>query len=287
MELLAQSLVNGTVIGSVYALVALGFAIVFSVMRVTNLAHGELYMMGAFTGWWVMDTLGVSWWVSILFSVAVGTLLAIMMERFYRRLYTEAFWNQILLGFGMMIVIQEIVYYILGTRTVQIPHQFSTVRVLGSVRISDERIIVILGSLIFVTAVFTFFKFHPTGKAMRAAAGNRFGASCCGINVQRMSTYAFIAAGALTGAGSALIGPLYAITPFIGAPMLTMSMLICVIGGLGSIAGAAITGYLIGIVDSLLKTYIALEWSYPVLYTIFFVFLLLRPMGLFGTERNA
>jgi branched-chain amino acid transport system permease protein len=282
-----QAVVHGIVQGSVYCLIAVGFAIAFTIMRTTNVAHGEFYMMSALGAYLVMDHVASVWWVGIIAAVVVGSVLGVIFSFLFRSLYGKPVFNSLLLGFGLWIVLQETAFMILGPIAVQIPHQYPGVLEVAGVRITYERLIVVVGALVCMAAVFLFFKFHRIGKAMRAASGNTFGAGCCGIKVTRMQLYAFLGSGALAGLAGGLVGPVFAIDPFIGQPMLMWAMVICIIGGLGSIGGAAITAYLLGVVSSLIQTYIALEWSYPIMFAVFFVMLILRPTGLFGREKSA
>lgn len=285
MDILLQSLVNGMVLGSVYTLVAVGFAIVFSIMGVAILAHGEIYMIGAYVVWIVVVHVTRSWWLAIFAALVIGSIVGIGFEKMYRPVMKGNMFTQLLVGFGILITIQELVVLIFGPLTKGTGILYPTIREFGSIRISDQRIIIFFAGLVIITLVFLFFQYTRVGKAMRATASDTFAASCCGIGGKRMAIYAFILAGAITAAAGALLGPLYSVGPFIGSPMLIIALLVCVIGGLGSIGGAAIFGYIFGLIDSLSKTYMSPAWSYPVLYALFFTVLILRPLGLFGKEE--
>lgn len=285
MNILPQTLLDGFVLGSVYTLVAMGFAIVFSIMKIANLAHGEIYMIGTYVAWMALLKVFHNWWIAMLLALVVGAILGIVAERLFRPVMKEDMFAQLLVGFGLSITLQEMMALFFGTHTKGIGNMYATVRELGPIRITDQRIIIVCVALLIAVAVFLFFKQHKLGKAMRAAVGDSFAASCCGIGSKRMAIYAFILGAAITTVGGSLMGPIYAVHPWIGRPILIIAIIVCVIGGMGSIEGAALAGYLIGIVDSLIKTYISTTWSYPMLYFVFFIFLLLRPMGLFGKER--
>lgn len=285
MQLFLQSLMNGIVIGSVYTLVAVGFTLTFSVMHVINFAHGEFYMVGSFMTFMVMRYIVDDFWVALLVSVVIGAGLGFLVERVFRPSYGKGLLTQFIIALGLVIVLQQAMLIIFGGQPKAVRSAYPTVHTLGVVSITDERLLVIGVSVALVVALFIFLNRTKTGKAMRAAAGNPLAARLVGISTHRMASLAFIVGIALAAVAGALLAPLYSINPFMGMRLTGVAMVIVVVAGIGSVGGAAIVGYVIGIVENLFAAYVSPEWSFAVMFALLIVVLLIKPMGLFGKER--
>lgn len=285
MQLFLQSLMNGIVVGSVYTLVAVGFALTFSVMHVINFAHGEFYMVGSFMTFMVMRYIVDDFWVALLVSVVIGAGLGFLVERVFRPSYGKGLLTQFIIALGLVIVLQQAMLIIFGGQPKAVRSAYPTVHTLGVVSITDERLLVIGVSVALVVALFIFLNRTKTGKAMRAAAGNPLAARLVGISTHRMASLAFIVGIALAAVAGALLAPLYSINPFMGMRLTGVAMVIVVVAGIGSVGGAAIVGYVIGIVENLFAAYVSPEWSFAVMFALLIVVLLIKPMGLFGKER--
>ena len=285
MQLFLQSLMNGIVIGSVYTLVAVGFTLTFSVMHVINFAHGEFYMVGSFMTFMVMRYIVDDFWVALLVSVVIGAGLGFLVERVFRPSYGKGLLTQFIIALGLVIVLQQAMLIIFGGQPKAVRSAYPTVHTLGVVSITDERLLVIGVSVALVVALFIFLNRTKTGKAMRAAAGNPLAARLVGISTHRMASLAFIVGIALAAVAGALLAPLYSINPFMGMRLTGVAMVIVVVAGIGSVGGAAIVGYVIGIVENLFAAYVSPEWSFAVMFVLLIVVLLIKPMGLFGRER--
>ena len=173
MELFLQSLVNGVVVGSSYTLVAVGFALTFSVMHVINFAHGEFYMVGSFMTFMVVRNIVDDFWVALLVSVLIGAGLGFLVERVFRPSYGKGLLTQFIIAFGLVIILQQAMLIMFGGQPKAVVGPYSTVREFGLVSITDERILVIGVSVALVAALFIFLNRTKTGKAMRAAARRR------------------------------------------------------------------------------------------------------------------
>jgi len=158
------------------------------------------------------------------------------------------------------------------------------VREIGNVFMPDQRIIAIVGAVATCIGIILFLRKTRTGRAMRAAAENRLAAGMVGININRMSSLAFGIGVAVTSITGALLAPVFALTPYVGIRMTAIAFVIIVTGGMGSIGGAVIASYIIGIVESLFGAYASLEWSFAVAFVIMIAVLLIKPLGLFGRE---
>lgn len=285
MELFLQSLVNGIVVGSVYTLVAVGLALTFSVMHIINFAHGEFYMVGSFMIYMVMRNIVDDFWVALLVSVAIGAGLGFLVERIFRPSYGKGMLVQFIIAFGLVILLQQAMLIIFGGQPKAVRSVYPTVREWGVVSITDERLLVIGVSVVLVAGLFMFLNRTKTGKAMRAAAGNPLAARLVGINTYKMASLAFIGGIALAAVAGALLAPLYSIDAYMGMRLTGVALVIIVIAGIGSVGGAAIVGYVLGIVENIFAAYVSSEWAFAVMFVILIVVLLIKPMGFFGRER--
>jgi len=288
MCLFVQALLNGVLFGSVYTLLAVGLSMVFSIMRIINFAHGELYMVGSYMTWFFITRIVDNYWLGGLFSVAIGSLLGFIVERlFFRSTYEKPPLNQFCVAIGLIILLQEGMLVLFGGSSQQVTNIYPTVRHLGNIYITDQRILVIGITLVLLVAIFLFFQRARMGMAMRAAAGNKLAASMVGININRMGSLSFIGSVILAAVAGALLAPLFVTYPFMGSRLTGIAFVVIVVGGMGSIGGAIIAGYAIGIIESLSCAYISVEWSFITSFIILILVLMFRPMGLFGKERAA
>ena len=286
MELFLQSLTNGILVGSSYTLVAVGLALTFSVMHVINFAHGEFYAVGSFMTFMVTRYIVDNFWVALLVSAAIGAGLGFLGERIFRPSYGKGMLLQFIIAFGLVIVLQQAMLIIFGGQPKAVPSAYPTVRELGVVSITDERLLVIGVSLALVAALFMFLTRTKTGKAMRAAADNPLAASLVGINTHQMTSLAFIAGIALAAIAGALLAPLYSINPYMGMRLTGVALVIIVVAGIGSVGGAAVVGFVVGIIENIFAAYVSPEWAFAVMFILLLVVLQIKPSGLFGRERS-
>jgi len=285
MELLLQTLINGIVVGSVYTLVAIGLALTFSIMRVINFAHGEFYMIGSFMTYMVMRYIINNFWIATLIAVIIGAGLGFLVERIYRPTYGKGMLVQFIIALGLVVSLQEAVLAGFGGQPKAVRSAYPTVRHWGVISITDERLLVTGVSLVLVVALFIFLTRTRAGKAMRAAANNPLAAQLVGISTHRMASFAFIGGISLAAIAGALLAPLYSINPFMGMRLTGVALVIIVIAGIGSIGGAAIIGYVIGIMENIFAAYVSIEWAFAVMFVLLLLVLLIKPMGLYGRER--
>lgn len=285
MELFALFLANGIVTGSVYTLLAIGLSLMLSIMRIVNFAHGEVYMVGAYAAWLVVTRFIPNYWVGFLVAVAIGGLLGFILERIcFRPIYTGPGVSQFIVSLALVIFLQEVIFISFTGLLQTLPAPYITVRNIGNFAITDQRLLLIGITLIILVTVLLFFKRTKLGKAMRAAAGNKLAAALVGIKVNRMSSFAFIGGGALAAVAGVLVAGIHTINPFMGARLISIAFVVVVTGGMGSIGGAAIAGYSIGIIEGLFSGYITTKWAFAVPFVILVLVLKFRPMGLFGKE---
>jgi branched-chain amino acid transport system permease protein len=283
MMVFLQFLLNGVMLGSAYTVVALGLTVMFSIMHIVNFAHGEIFMLGAYLCWVIMTQVTPNYWVAFLLSMGIVFFIGMLVERLcFRPLYEKAHINMFIVSLGLVIVLQEAATLIWTGFGKSLNTGYKTVRKMGQIFITDERIIVIVGAVILIVVALLFFQKARAGKAMRAAAQHRIGARMVGVDIERVSSLAFAVGAALAAAAGSLLGPLSMLTPTMGGMMVMKAFVIIILGGMGSIGGAIIGGYVLGIAESLFAGYAWSEWQPAVGFVILILVLSLRPQGLFG-----
>jgi len=285
---LLQQLTNGLMLGSTYALVAIGYSLIFGVLRLLHLAHGEVFMVGAFAG------LVVALWVSLGPFVAVfgglvgagvlGVVLELVAFRPIRRRGGN-YLAPIVSSVGAGLVLQEVMTKLFGAEQVGFPRQFaSTVYDLGPISVSSSQIFIMAIAFASMFALHLFVARTRLGVAIRATSENLEIASSLGINVDAIIMLTFAIASALGGIAGVLVGLNFnAVSPFMGIDMATKGMAIMLIGGLGSIYGAMAGGLLLGVGEVLSVAYLASSYRDAFAFGLMIIVLLARPRGLFST----
>lgn len=289
--MIAQQLVNGLTTGAVYALFALGFTIVFGTQRILNLAHGSVFMAGAFIGYYCSSA-GLPFWVAILAAMAGSAALACLLDIVaFRRLRStgQIEFGAIISSIGASLILMSIAQSISKTKVLIFP--FDVVpnvffNVLG-VRISALQIIVILSVAVLLAAVIFVIYRTSLGRQIRAVAGNERAAVLLGVSPTRVYMTVFAISGALAGFAGVLIGVLFNSVHFaMGEPYLLKAFVIVVLGGLGSVYGAVAAGVLLGVIQTFAVAYLPTSLSDIIIYTLVFIILVVRPRGLFGTAEG-
>jgi branched-chain amino acid transport system permease protein len=285
---LVQQLANGVMLGSTYALVAIGYALVFGVLRILHLAHGEVFMVGAFVGVQIVLWMNVGPFVALIGgligSAALGIILELVAFRPIRK-RNGSFLAPIVSSIGAGLVLQEIMTKLFGAEQIGFPQQFaSRVYDLGLISVSGAQVFILavaFGAMILLHLFVTRTRY---GMAMRATAENLQVASILGINVDHVIMLTFAVASGLAGIAGVLIGLNYnAISPYMGVDMTTKGLAIMLIGGLGSVYGAMAGGLLLGIVEVISVAYLASSYRDAFTFSLMILVLLLRPRGLFST----
>ncbi len=299
MELL-QQLVNGLTLGSVYALIALGYSMVYGILRLLNFAHGEVYMIGAFVGWGVLQLLApndnlllspaMTVLIMLVVAMAVCGVLGVAIERFaYRPLRTAPRIAPLLSALGVSFFLQNAVLLTMGARyrayrtALLIPPEVALQ--VNGVSISATRILVIVVALVLMLGLQYFVRRTPLGRAMRATAQDREAAAMMGIDVDRVIVWAFFVGSALAGAAGVLVGLLFTqVYHLMGATAGMKGFTAAVLGGIGSIPGAMLGGVLLGVVESIGVGFISPRYKDLISFIVLIVLLLVRPRGLLGRK---
>ena len=277
-------LLIGLINGSFYALLSLGLAVIFGMLNIINFTHGAQYMMGAFAAYLLLEHLHLGyWWALIIAPIAVGLTGVIIERLFLKQLYQLDHLYGLLLTFGIALIIQGLFrnYYGSSGLPYRVPAELQGVRNLGFMYLPNYRAWVILVSL--VVCLTTWFVIERTrlGSYLRAATENPQLVRAFGINVPRMITLTYGLGVGLAALAGVMAAPIYNVSPLMGADLIIVVFAVVVIGGMGSIMGAIVTGFLLGIVEGLTKVFYP-EASDTVIFVIMVIVLLVRPAGLFG-----
>ncbi|RMF89489.1 MAG: branched-chain amino acid ABC transporter permease, partial [Nitrospinota bacterium] len=253
--LLLQAL-NGLIIGLIYALMALGLTIIFSILKVVNFAHGEFYMLGGFAAYYVAALLPVSTVVAVLCAMGILFLFGMLVEGLLLRpLYTGRVERKdeyaILVTFGLSIFLQNFALSLFGPWTRRLPSLLSGRVSIGFLTISNDRLLVSLIALLCMVVALALIARTFVGKGLRAVSQDREAAAIVGINPFRMQSLAFGIGSALAGGAGALIGPIFFVSPTMGTMPAIKAFVIIVLGGMGSLPGSILGSLILGEVESL------------------------------------
>ncbi|WP_432474170.1 branched-chain amino acid ABC transporter permease [Amphritea sp. HPY] len=283
---LSGQLLVGLINGSFYALLSLGLAIIFGLLKIINFAQGAMYMLGAFAAWMALNYMGINYWAAlILVPLAVGGL-AILIERFLvRPIANEDHLYSLLLTFGIALIMQGLFTHIYGSSGLPyaIPVELKGGTKLPFMYLPNYRAWIIVISLIVCFSTWWVIEKTKLGAYLRAGTENPQLMQGFGINVPLITTLTFGFGVALAGFAGVLAAPVYSVSPEMGSNILIVVFAIVVIGGMGSIGGAILTGLLMGVVEGLTK-FLYPEASSTVIFLVMVIVLLVKPAGLFGKE---
>lgn len=288
IQALMGQLVLGLVNGAFYAMLSLGLAVIFGMLNIINFCHGALYMMGAMFAWMGMSYWGINYWWALLLAPAAVGLFGILIERtLLKQLYKLDHIYGLLLTFGLALVLEGLFRdaYGVSGQPYSIPAQLTGGINLGFMFLPKYRAWVIVASL--VVCLFTWFMIERTrlGAYLRAATENPALTQAFGINVPLMVTLTYGFGVALAGLAGVLAAPAMQVSPLMGSNLIIVVFAVVVIGGMGSILGAIVTGLGLGVVEGLTKVFYP-EASATVVFVIMAIVLIVRPAGLFGKEAR-
>ncbi len=277
----------GLINGAFYAMLSLGLAVIFGLLNVINFTHGAQYMMGAFAAWMALNYLGLNyWWALILAPLVVGAFGMVIERLLLRRLYDLDHLYGLLLTFGLALVIEGIFRKEYGASGLPyaIPPALSGGQNLGFMFLPNYRGWVVVASLVVCLGTWFVIERTRLGSYLRAATENPGLVQAFGINVPRMVTLTYGFGVALAAFAGVLAAPIYQVSPLMGTNLIIVVFAVVVIGGMGSIMGAIVTGFGLGVVEGLTKVFYP-EASNTVIFVVMAIVLLIRPAGLFGTAR--
>jgi branched-chain amino acid transport system permease protein len=285
---LPQQLLNGVFAGSIYALFALGYTLVFGVLDILNLAHAAIFMLGAMVSWWLVSAQGWSLWLAFPVAVALAGLLGILLDRvaFLRlRRRGAGHLSPLISSIGVSLVFVGLARLLFGSDRQQFPSDaFPKVFFdVGQVRISLLNIVILAVAVVMMAGLTWLVRRTSLGRAMRAVAENPKAAALLGVNIEWVISQTFFIASALGGAAGVLYGlSLNSIEPNMGGAVELKGLAIIILGGMGSIPGAVLAGFLVGIIEVLSIVIGRSELKDAFVFAVLFLMLLVRPQGLLG-----
>ena len=280
-----QQLVNGLILGSVYALLALGYTMVYGIIKLINFAHGDIYMMGAFMGYFLINSLQLNFFVALILSMAGTAILGVIIEFLaYRPLRNSTRISVLITAIGVSFLLEYGMVYLVGANTRAFPQAIQTVRYdLGPISLTNIQLLILGVSLVLMVLLQLIVKKTKMGKAMRAVSVDSDAAQLMGINVNRTISFTFALVSALAGAAGVLIALYYnSLEPLMGVTPGLKSFVAAVLGGIGIIPGAALGGFVIGLLETFATALGMSDFRDAIVYGILLLILIVRPAGILG-----
>lgn len=277
-------LLIGLINGSFYALLSLGLAVIFGMLNIINFSHGAQYMMGAFTAYLILQYSGLGYWPALIIAPIIVGITGIIVERlFLQRLYKLDHLYGLLLTFGLALIFEGVARNYFGSAGLPytVPESLRGGQNLGFMFLPNYRAWVIAASLVICIGTWFVIERTRLGAYLRAATENPTLVRAFGINVPRMITLTYGFGVALAAFAGVMAAPIYNVSPQMGSELIIVVFAVVVIGGMGSILGAIITGFGLGVIEGLTKVFFP-EASNTVIFVIMAIVLLVRPAGLFG-----
>ena len=280
-----QQLVNGLILGSVYALLALGYTMVYGIIKLINFAHGDIYMIGAFMGYYLINILKFNFFLSLILAMIGAAILGVIIEFLaYRPLRNSTRIAALITAIGVSFLLEYGMIFFVGANTRSFPQVIKTVRFnLGPISISNIQLLILGISIFLMVALQFIVQKTKMGKAMRAVSVDSDAAQLMGINVNRTISFTFALGSALAGAAGVLIALYYnSLEPLMGMTPGIKSFVAAVLGGIGIIPGAALGGFVIGLLETFATAIGLSDLRDAIVYAILIVILLIRPAGILG-----
>jgi len=283
-----QQLVNGVTLGSTYSLIAIGFTLVLGLLNMLNIAHGDIFMFGAFLGL-SLAMLGIPLYLALILAMLGAGILAIIIERLcFRPLRKAHFLMPLLSTIAFGILLQNVATQIWGSEPSRYPQTTEVTQFqLGPVLVSSIDILIVAISIFLMLGIDQFVRRTRFGRAMRATSEKAQTASLLGVDINRVIIFTFFTSGAMAGVAGVLTALVYLqITPFIGIRQGLIGMVAMVIGGVGNLRGAMIGGLMIGIIEVMNDAYFTASYRDIILFGLFLIFIVFKPEGLFGKKER-
>ena len=290
-SLFLQQLINGLSLGSVYALIALGYTMVYGIVKLINFAHGDILMLGAYSGYFVLRQFGatpVGMFLAFIFAMVICAVISILIERLaYRPLRSAPRLNSLITAIAVSLILQN------GVRVLPFigpnPRQYPTMETininLDVVSISNIQLIVIALSAVLMLILNYIINYTKTGKAMRAVSYDMQAASLMGISVNKTIAFTFALGAVLAAAGGVLYATAYPqIEPTMGTMPGLKAFVAAVLGGIGSVPGAMLGGYILGVAETMTKGFIDSQYADAISFSILIIILLVKPTGILGEK---
>ena len=285
MDIFLQQLVNGVSLGSIYALIALGYTMVYGIIKLINFAHGEVYMIGAFVGYAIPRVTGLGFLPALIISMAACSLLGFTIEKIaYKPLRNSSRITVLITAIGVSLFLQYVMMFFVGAESRAYPNILDKVLYnLNGVIINSQQIYIVLTTVILMMLLQFIVKKTKPGKAMRAVSADRDAAQLMGIDVNNTISFTFLIGSALAGAAGVLVGIYYnSIDPLMGIMPGLKAFVAAVFGGIGNIPGAMIGGLAIGIIETMVGGYGNSMYRDAAVFALLIIVLIIKPSGLLG-----
>lgn len=288
MELIIQQIINGVIVGSMYALMASGLSLIWGTMKMLNLAHGEFYMLGGFFMFFLNVSSDLNPVIAAFLSIVIVFLAAVIVQRVVIHfLLDKPGWTEshLIATFGISIMLQNLALNIWGERFKNIPYYIDANVSFFGIGLSVQRILIFIVAVLVIIMFWGFLKYSRFGQALRATSQDRDSATLYGINTKVIYMIAFGISAILATVAAIMLAPIYSVNPWMGADLLLKALAVVIIGGLGSLVGAIIGGVGLGILEGLGILVFSSEWQNVIAFSLLILVLWIRPSGLFGTKE--
>lgn len=287
MEILIQQLFNGLTIGSVYSLVALGLTLVYGILHIPNFAHGALYMMGGYVTLTMITKAGMNYWLAMAVSILVVGLIGVLMERLVFHPLREAPpIHDKIAAIGILLFLEAFAQFVWGADYQTMPTPYDTVVKFIGLTFTMQRLLIVISAIVVMILLYLFLKKTFTGATIIAMSQNREGANLVGINTDKVAMLTFLISGGLAAIASSLAAPINLVFPGMGQLVILKAFVIIILGGMGSIPGAILGGYILGFSESLGATYISNDYKDIIAFVLLVIILSVKPTGLFSKGEH-
>jgi len=278
-----QQILNATVLGCIYCLIASGLTIVYGIMRIPNFAQGNLYMLGAYLAFFLTSKFVDNYFVLLVLTVLIMAPLGMVIERLcFRPLRNAPHENSFVMALGILMAIEGAIVLFFGAEYVEVKAPWEGILSLGGVSLKGQRVLVITGTVLLLVALYFFLRKTKRGMSLEAMSQNKELALMIGVNVNRMSLLAFAISTGLAGVGGVLMAPVSSVYPDMGMAPLLVAFAAVIFGGMGSLAGAVIGSFLMAGAQVFSTQYISSVVSDVAVFGIMIITLLFRPQGIMG-----
>lgn len=285
MELFLRQVFNGVMLGSTYAIVAMGLTLVYGILQVPNFAHGHMYMLGAYVSFFLITIFGFAYWPALAIAAMVLGIAGVALEFLvYRPLRNAPHINSFISALGALIVLENMVIILWGPEGHRIPNPYPGMIDFLGMTTTKQRLLVIVVSFALIVLLQLFIKKTTLGSTIEAVAQNPEGATLVGINVRFVSSMTFAISSALAAIAACLVAPIFMISPTMGSLVGMKSFVIVILGGLGSIPGAIAGGLILGLMEAIGGGYFSAAYKDVYGFGALVLILAIKPTGLFGKE---
>jgi branched-chain amino acid transport system permease protein len=288
MNELLQHLINGLMIGGIYALMGIGMTLIFGIMNVVNFAHGEFYMLGAFSVWVLFTRNGVPYVLALVLSIFIFVVFGAVIERvILRKVQNQPVDVAMLATIGLSIVLANLALIIFDPTPKDIGMPFPLIGIdVGPVTLTPLRIFIFIAAILLISGSHLFLQYTNFGKAVRATYQDREAAGLMGINTNLVNLVVFSWGTAVAAVAGGLLGPIFQVFPTMGLITSAKSFAVVIAGGLGNFPGAILAGLILGVAESLGAGYVSSGYRDAIAFILIIVVLVFRPTGLLGKARR-